>query len=195
MTDRVADDADTRIDPDPWLIAGVALQAAAVLLVLVQIARAETHARTRVAGQTRMTRIEKLDAALEGFDRSLSRTERLVRRLSDNPEKELYGAPARVSHTAMMLSPRDAEEFLKGVAEAGTKINAVTIWTSSIIHHDPELAHEIGSEILSVTGDAAGRINAMLAEGAPIEGVLRESEGIRKAAAAAVSRRMNDRGN
>jgi len=184
------------IDPDPFIIAGVCLQSAAVILQLVQISLQKNGARSSVGAiNNRHQTLERLEDAIDDFDDAISKVERTLRRESKSPEKEVYEASFRVSVGIMQFSAKGVKEFHDKIAESTAKLASLTRWIGHIIHQDPDISSELGAEISEAVAGASERINAVMANGGAIEAVLNEAKMVRDACKAGIAKRLNDRRN
>lgn len=185
-----------RIDPDPWLLASVALQSAAVLLQLVQIAKSGPAPMGRTvkvnADRTHLARIEE---SLEDLDRAIRKAERIVRREAQNPEREFYEVGFRISLGIMKFEAKQHREYSTAVTETLAKLGALALWVGQLIAADQPVVREIGSEIQAEVGDAASRLNQLMETGGPNEAILAESKAVRDACHRAVRSRLDDRSN
>lgn len=180
------------IDPDPFILAGVCLQGAAVVLQLVQISKANSRPSSSLgAVQNRSTRLEHLETALSGFDAAIARAERTVRRSSQAPDKELYEASFRISLGVMNLSAKNVVEYHNAVSDAAAKLSALTLWIGHIIGQDPDIGAALGQDIVEVVSNAGERLNKLMAEGGPIEAVLTEAKLVLGACRGALRRHLD----
>ena len=181
------------IDPDPFILAGVCLQASAVILQLVQIAKAGNTPPSSVGAlQNRDAPLDGLENALRDFDRAIERAERVVRRGSAAPDKEVYEVKFRISLGILNLEAKNVQEFHNALADTSANLANLTRWIGHIMGQDPALSAELGEEIHKSVSDAADRLNEIIEKGGPIEAVLREAKLIRDALANAI---LRHRGN
>lgn len=184
------------IDPDPFLIAGLCLQGSAIILQLVQIAQQSQSSQTSVGAiNQRSTVLEQVENHLEAFDKAIAKAEKFVRRNSDSPEKEMYNVSFRVSLGILNLSGTASQEYHNNVADITTNLANFTRWIGHIIGNDPEMAAELGHEIVKITTNSADRLNDLMAKGGSIEAILAEAKLVRDALKRAISHRLDDRSN
>lgn len=188
------EDGKERVDPDPFLLAAISLQAAAVLLQLVQLTRdSRTPESSAGALASRTENLSRLEEALEAIDDAIRKAERMVRRESSSPEKELYEASFRISLGVMSFSLKSVQEYHNTLADSATALAQLTRWVGHIIGNDPEIAAALGQEVASQVGDAAERLNRCMADGAEIRVVLEEAKLVRDACRQALARRLDSR--
>lgn len=179
------------VDPDPFLLAAISLQAAGVLLQLVQLARDnQTLESSAGASASRTENLRRLEEALEALDAAILKTERVVRRDSSSPDKELYEASFRISLGVMSFSLRSVQEYHNALADSALALAGLTRWVGHVISNDPEIALALGQDVAEQVGNAAERLNKSMADGAPIRVVLEESKFVRDACRQALGRRL-----
>ena len=185
---------DRKIDPDPFLLAALCLQGAAVILQFVQVRNQRSDQRSSPGAiESREDRTARLEDALEAFDKSIQGAERAVRRSSEAPEKELYESSFRVSLGVLNFSARHVQEYHNNLADIAGKLSALTRWVGSVISTDPELASELGEDLVAIVDGAAERLNALMSEGAEIEAVMQEAKMVRDACKRALEKRLDNR--
>src|SRR3546814_13948772 len=120
---------EQRIDPDPFLIAALCLQSAAVILQLVQISQSKHIVKSSSAAiSNRTNQLEHLESALEDFDKAIDKAERKVRRQSEAPDRELYQSYFRASLGVFNFTAKDVEDYHKKLAYARGKLGAGNQW-------------------------------------------------------------------
>src|SRR3546814_8579979 len=139
--------------------------------------------------------IRVLFRSLEDFDKAIDKAERTVRRQSDAPDRELYQSSFRVSLGVLNFSAKGVEEYHNTLADATGKLAAVTRWIGHIIHHDPEIAAELGSHILMTVTNSSERLNRLIEDGGTIEAVLREAKLVREVCRNKLATRLDHRTN
>jgi len=182
---------DFLIDPDPFVLAAVCLQGAAVILQLVQISQATPRSEKRRRAENQITMLSHLEKALQEYDSSIVWAEKIVRRSSGNPSKEFYEASFKVSLGVLSFSAKGVKEYHDAIAEVCSKVSALTGWIGHIISQDTQLAATIGDDVSQIVSDSAARLNALMADGGPIEAVLSEARLVRDALRSSVERRLS----
>lgn len=71
----------------------------------------------------------------------------------------------------MNFTAKGVREYSKYLVEDARSLSAVTLWIGHIIYQDPEIASELGGDILMVVSNASERLNELMANGGPIEAV------------------------
>ncbi len=187
---------ESKIDPDPFLIAAVCLQGAAVILQLVQIAQSAHNAQTSSGAiGNRKSVLTKLEKAIEDFDAAIATTEKAARRASDAPDKEIYESSFRISLGVMNFTAKSVQEYHKNVSAMSNKLSAMTIWIGMLISQDPDMAAELGNEVSNVVSNSSQRLNELMANGGSIEAVLREAKLVRDALKNVITKKLDDRSN
>lgn len=179
------------IDPDPFILANLCLQGAAVILQLVQISQTGGVKKRKGAITARKSTLSSLEAALEDFDLAIEKAERMVRRNSAAPEEEFYQVSFRLTLGVLRFSADNVAEYHRTVAEVGAKLSALTLWIGHIIEQDSEIVVALGKEIVDLVHNASQRLNNLMADGAPIETILAESKQVRNACKASVQRHLD----
>ena len=157
------------VDPDPFLLAAVCLQGAAVILQLIQISQAKTRPSSTVgAVQTRISRLTPLEEALDQFDAAIEQAERMIRRSSEAPTKEFYEASFRISVGVLNFSAKNVKEYHDAVSKTTASLSSVTRWIGQIISQDPDIAAKLGEDINKVVSGSSERLNALMGTGGPI---------------------------
>lgn len=183
-------------DPDPFLLAAVCLQSAAVILQLIQISQAKTRPSSSVgAVRNRISMLTPLETALDEFDAAIEKAERMIRRSSEAPTKEFYEASFRISVGVLNFSSKNVQEYHNAVADTTTKLSALTRWIGHIIGQDPDIAAKLGDDINKVVNGSSERLNALMGTGAPIELVLTEAKLVRDTCRSAIKKHLDSSSN
>lgn len=184
------------VDPDPFLLASICLQGAAVILQLIQISQAKTRPPSSAAAvQTRVTRLTPLEAALDEFDAAIEKAERMIRRSSAAPTKEFYEASFRISVGVLNFSSKNVQEYHNAVSDTATKLSKLTRWIGHIIGQDPDIAAKLGEDINKVVSGSSERLNALMGTGEPIELVLTEAKLVRDTCRNAIKKHLDSASN
>ena len=91
------------------------------------------------------------------------------------------------------FSARHVQEYHNNLADIAGKLSALTRWVGSVISTDPELASELGEDLVAIVDGAAERLNALMSEGAEIEAVMQEAKMVREACKRALEKRLDNR--
>ena len=184
------------VDPDPFLLAAVCLQGAAVILQLIQISQAKTRPSSSAgAVQNRITMLTPLEAALDEFDAAIEKAERMIRRSSEAPAKEFYEASFRISVGVLNFSSKNVQEYHNAVSDTTAKLSAFTRWIGHIIGQDPDIAAKLGEDINKVVSGSSERLNALMGTGEPIELVLTEAKLVRNTCRSAIKKHLDNASN
>lgn len=184
------------VDPDPFLLAAVCLQGAAVILQLIQISQAKTRPSSSVgAVQNRISMLTPLEEALDEFDAAIEKAERMIRRSSEAPTKEFYEASFRISVGVLNFSSKNVQEYHNAVAVTTTRLSALTRWVGHIIGQDPDFAAKLGEDINKVVSGSSERLNTLMGTGEPIELVLTEAKLVRDTCRDAIKKYLDSASN
>lgn len=184
------------VDPDPFLLAAVCLQGAAVILQLIQISQAKTRPSSgRAAVLNRISVLTPFEEALDEFDAAINKAERMIRRSSEAPTKEFYEASFRISVGVMNFSSKQVQEYHNAVSETFSRLASLTRWIGHLIHQDPDIAAKLGDDINKVVSGSSDRLNALMGDGAPIEAVLLEAKLVRDTCRSAVTKYLDSASN
>jgi hypothetical protein len=187
---------DDLVDPDPFLLAAVCLQGAAVILQLIQIGQANARPSSSIGAiKNRISMLTPLETALDEFDAAIEKAERMIRRSSEAPTKEFYEASFRVSIGVLNFSSKNVMEYHNVLAETTAKLSALTRWIGHIIGQDPDIAAKIGDDINKVVNGSSERLNALMGTGEPIELVLTEAKLVRDTCRNAIKKHLDENSN
>ena len=168
------------VDPDPYVIAGLAIAAAALVLQFVQVYRdwnkpASPFSLPPTATPQQSIEISQIRAELSMARQHFRNATRAAERGSSNPDSEFYEAKVRVSITSLKLDSAQYLQFSTNLGQAFGRFGNTSMFINNIIAHHPALSAQIGKVIAERAPDAAEQLNRLLADGGQTRSVLSES--------------------
>jgi len=184
------------VDPDPFVIAALAIAAASAVMQLVQTYKA-FHPSPAPVGMPRSSQrqmLTGLEMSVESSLRDLRRVTRAVEQGSPNSDEQFFDAPLRVSITMLKLQRGEASEFTQGTQSFAGNVGGVAAWIGNLIVSDPDLAARLGERLGQPLSGTAEAINVALASGGNTRQVLVECRLALKSLAEALEAEL-DAGN
>ena len=172
------------IDPDPYVIAGLAIAGAALVLQFVQVFRDSSKSNSTPSSSPNLIssqqsiEISQLRAELTMARQHFRNATKAIERGAQNLEIEFYQAKIRVSETSLRLDNSQYFQFSTNLGQAFARIWNTSMFINNLIAHHPPLAAQIGKLIDEGCPNAAEHINKLLAEGGETRRVLSETNRI-----------------
>jgi len=185
------------IDPDPFIIAGICLQSVAVVLQLVQIAKNEnlSERSNYFLNESDRKILESIDDILNRFKRSIERVEKFIQRNAGSPDSSVYEVSFRISLGILNFSAKNVREYHDNISKITSELSLLTQWIGILVSRDSRIAAVIGGDILSITGDSAGRLNRIMEKGESIGAVLGEAKLVHDSLRSAIDRVLREASN
>lgn len=187
------------IDPDPFMIASLALGAVSAVFGAVQSYKAiwpspapATKANHR---PHQLEQLGHLESHIERLTAAVNRLSRAIERHASDAEAQFYDAPLRIGHTSLLVSEVGLKELAAGYSEGALEVAGIFRWLTIIQTTNPDLAYRLGESLNEPLSRVTERINDALARGAPIRIVLAELRATLGALAQAIEVEIGRSGN
>ncbi|WP_454717956.1 hypothetical protein [Caulobacter segnis] len=178
------------VDPDPVVIAGLAISLVAAITPLVQLFRKQppTEFHVHILQQQPLMELER---AVDGTQSHLKAIQRCIDRGSPNSDAQFYDAPLRLLQTSMELERSIAQQYATSSASLFTTSGHIYLWILNIIQNHPQLAARLGKKLDRPLQEIAERLNAIMADGRPIREAITELKAVLSNLASAIEDELN----
>ncbi|MFY0399982.1 hypothetical protein [Brevundimonas naejangsanensis] len=187
------------IDPDPFVAAGLALNAIGVIFTAVHAFRTMRPEPAPVMKPDhrplQLNSLAHLESHVENLGAAIDKLTRVVERNASNSDAEFYDAPIRIGAIHLMLPPNSLDQFATHYADAGLQISGIFRWLVNIQQNNPDLAYRLGERLNEPLSGVAERMNEALGQGSSIRTALTELRSTLQALAGAIEAEIGRPGN
>lgn len=167
----------SRIDPDPYLVASVWLQAGTMALQMLATWKMFQPSTPQSPGASRdntRAQLRHLQDEHGNLARSLDRLLLDAEVGSLGPDGSVYEAPVRIDRSQLLLERTEHDAFHRDLSQTLAVLANVAMWTGLIARENPALAYRLGERMNEPLEGLGERLNVILAEGRSIRSVVQE---------------------
>jgi hypothetical protein len=155
------------VDPEPFALASLLISGCALILQLMQTAKAYESAPPESPGsrETLVTSLDQLRSSVENLRTSIDRTIRAIERGSTDPDAQFFDARYRIDQSKLFLDFPNFDQFKTHLSHTFNATGQMSLWINQIIQHSPALGHRLGMGLSEPLSDMANHLNQVVADG------------------------------
>lgn len=147
---------DDKVDPDPWTMIGLVIGVVSMVGTLAQVALAY---KTTPKNPFQPDGAELRESVADALDRAVKSAEKLLTFLQKVPDQNVLDAEFSFAATTMMLTPEDLGRYGMIGHDVAHSVADVHARIDMLLRFQPDMAAEIGRDLLVTVDNLADRIN------------------------------------
>ncbi len=164
-------------DPDPFVIAGIAVTGAAVVLQLFQLKvaiDANKISRSHQQIKNSNPQLDGLEDSVSSFKKELDRLERSIQTSAQNPQQSFSERSFKMTLGPLNIERTEINQYNAHIVKLASTLTQLVANTNQILIICPTDGEKIGEELLKSIPESPNKLNTLIASGATIEEVLDE---------------------
>lgn len=180
-------------DPDPFVIAGLAIATVSMVNGFVQIYLAQKHSPPLVEPNIlqRDQALAGLETQVAGLQSSFKQICRTIESGSSNSDGQFYDAPSRVGMTQMFMDQQRIQQLGGQAGIAYAQAGNIFSWSTNLITMQPMTTFNLGRSLEPALSQAVPQVNNAMAEGHAIRVAIREARVALAALETAIDQELN----